>query len=516
VQDDVTRTRLTLQTIGKLLGGPAGIASAAGQDAALRRASLVTISEDGPWAQHTLSVEPGVIWALVGDDALDPALDAHAVLIEADDPAGFPFVVVTGSDRIRRQQEAALRTTGDRFLSSRQPTDDVGWSALVREATLSGLGIMLEVEDALTPAGRRWIERADHLSWAVLSRHDLALDELPRRPRLEFQAPDHETTTDEWERAFGVDIERSHHLRPEQLESVSNAFRARQGDLDAAVRRLVAGRLERLARRIRPRHTWDDIILSPDRLDQLRGIVARYRHSEKVYDDWGFRAIPSRGLVALFSGPSGTGKTLAAEILAGALGLDVFKLDLSAVVSKYIGETEKNLEQIFEAAGAGNVVLFFDEADSLFGKRSEVKDARDRYANIEVSYLLQRLEAYDGIVILATNFEKNVDDAFLRRIHERIDFIVPGPDEREAIWRRNLPTTAPVDELDLVWLARRFEMSGGQIRNAVIHAAFLAASDGSNLTMTAAVRGVARELRKGGRLLKPSDFGQYHALVSKE
>ena len=162
------------------------------------------------------------------------------------------------------------------------------------------------------------------------------------------------------------------------------------------------------------------------------------------------------------------------------------------------------------------MVLFFDEADSLFGKRSEVKDARDRYANIEVSYLLQRLEAYDGIVILATNFEKNVDDAFLRRIHERIDFIVPGPDEREAIWRRNLPTTAPVDDLDLVWLARRFEMSGGQIRNAVIHAAFLAASDGSNLTMSAAVRGVARELRKSGRLLKPSDFGMYHAMVTKE
>ena len=175
-------------------------------------------------------------------------------------------------------------------------------------------------------------------------------------------------------------------------------------------------------------------MLSPERLTLLQSIVERYRHAGEVYDDWGFSPNPSRGLVALFAGPSGTGKTLAAEIIAGALGLDVFKLDLSSVVSKYIGETEKNLEQIFDAASAGNMVLFFDEADSLFGKRSEVKDARDRYANIEVSYLLQRLEAYDGLVVLATNFEKNVDEAFLRRIHVRVEFALPGVEERKVIW----------------------------------------------------------------------------------
>jgi SpoVK/Ycf46/Vps4 family AAA+-type ATPase len=286
------------------------------------------------------------------------------------------------------------------------------------------------------------------------------------------------------------------------------------GDLDAAVRRLSSGRLDRITQRIRPSRTWDDIVVSAHRLQLLQSVAYRYRHSNLVYDEWGFSPTPSRGLVAMFSGPSGTGKTLAAEIIANELGLDVFKLDLSAVVSKYIGETEKNLEQVFDAASAGNSVLFFDEADALFGKRSEVKDARDRYANIEVSYLLQRLESYDGLVILATNFEKNIDDAFMRRIHVRVVFAIPEVAEREAIWRRNLPVAAPIDDVDVVWLAERFELSGGSIRNAAVQAAFAAASAGTPITMESAVAGVAHEFRKMGRLIKQKEFGEYYALVA--
>ena len=180
--------------------------------------------------------------------------------------------------------------------------------------------------------------------------------------------------------------------------------------------------------------------------------------------------------MALFSGPSGTGKTLAAEIVAGDLGLDLFKLDLSAVVSKYIGETEKNLEEVFDAAGAGNVVLFFDEADALFGKRSEVKDARDRYANIEVSYLLQRLEAYDGLVVLATNFERNIDDAFLRRIHARVEFPLPDEAERKAIWDANLPADGAARRRRHRLPRRRASSCpAASIRNAAMRAAFAAA-----------------------------------------
>jgi SpoVK/Ycf46/Vps4 family AAA+-type ATPase len=298
------------------------------------------------------------------------------------------------------------------------------------------------------------------------------------------------------------------------MHRVQRSREAVGGDIDAAVRRLASGPLEQLTKRISPTRGWDDIVLSPERKALLHTVVERYRHANRVYDTWGFSPNPSRGLVALFSGPSGTGKTLASEIIAGELGLDVFKLDLSSVVSKYIGETEKNLEQIFDAASAGNMVLFFDEADSLFGKRSEVKDARDRYANIEVSYLLQRLEGYDGLVILATNFEKNVDEAFLRRIHVRVEFSMPGVDERRAIWQANLPQGAPIEHLDLDWLSSQFELSGASIRNAAIHAAFSAAANGTDITMESAVLGVAHELRKMGRLLKDKDFGEYHALVS--
>jgi AAA+ superfamily predicted ATPase len=353
------------------------------------------------------------------------------------------------------------------------------------------------------------VTRAHHLPWALTSRDDLVLGEMPDRPWREFEADHERPTDDEWRTAFGEDVSRSHQLTAEQMDLVARVHPAVDGDLDAAVRRLLAGPLVNLARRVRPRHTWDDIVLSPDRLGQLQRIVNRYRHAGTVFDTWGLPDTSGRGIVALFSGASGTGKTLAAEIVAGALELDMFKLDLSSVVSKYIGETEKNLEQVFSAASAGNVVLFFDEADSLFGKRSEVKDARDRYANLEVSYLLQRLEAYDGVVVMATNFQKNIDEAFLRRIHVLVDFPSPGAQERREIWRRHLGTSAPVADLDVDWLADTFEISGGIIRNAVVDAAFQASADGSTITMAHLAGGVLNEQRKAGRLIRLDDYAPH-------
>jgi SpoVK/Ycf46/Vps4 family AAA+-type ATPase len=275
--------------------------------------------------------------------------------------------------------------------------------------------------------------------------------------------------------------------------------------------------LDELARRIHPSRTWTDLVLPPGHTRQLRELIDRYHLADRVYGEWQFPAVPSRGLVALFSGPSGTGKTLAAEVIAGELGLDMFKLNLSSVVSKYIGETEKNLDELFEAAGAGNMVLFFDEADALFGRRSEVKDAHDKYANLETSYLLQRLETYDGVVVMATNFEKNIDDAFLRRIHTRVDFAVPGPTERAQIWRNHLEHGAPLDEdVDIDELALRFDLAGGAIRNAAVHAAFLAAAEAGSITQERLVRGMAREYRKLGRLLNKDDFGEHWHTVSTE
>ncbi len=306
----------------------------------------------------------------------------------------------------------------------------------------------------------------------------------------------------------------AHLLDAEQDRLVSLTAAGRRQDWDGAVRRLAGGHLDELAVRIRPRRTWKDLVLAPEAFAQAQELVARYRRRPTVYDEWGFSAVPSSGITALFAGPSGTGKTMTAEVLAADLGLDAYRIDLSQVVSKYIGETEKNLERIFTAATVGNVVLFFDEADALFGKRSEVGDAHDRYANIEVSYLLQRLEQYDGLIVLATNLRKNMDDAFLRRIDVAIEFELPEPDQRRAIWERAFPTTAPMGDLDFEFLAERFDVAGGNISNAALAAAFLAADADVPIGMEHVVLGMKREFQKLGRLRTEREFDRYLDLVT--
>jgi SpoVK/Ycf46/Vps4 family AAA+-type ATPase len=223
-----------------------------------------------------------------------------------------------------------------------------------------------------------------------------------------------------------------------------------------------------------------------------------------VLETWGVgkKLSASAGVTALFFGEPGTGKTMGAEVMAGELGLDLYKIDLSTMVSKYIGETEKNLEKIFNEAESSNAILFFDEADAIFGKRSEVKDAHDRYANIEISYLLQRMETYDGVTILATNLRNNLDDAFMRRLQFALDFPFPKAADRLHIWETLFPTTVPRDpDLDLNLMAERFEIPGGNIRNIIVTAAYLAASNGQVVTMAHLMHGTRRELQKMGRLV---------------
>ncbi len=495
------------------------VVSALRPDAPLRRSALIELHAAGSsslFLEQTVVVPHAVVWAVLGEGCLDGALaptNQYLDLVDDDDTDGEPVVVVVGGGKRLRALEAARRCAGRRFVVAAAPEGDAGWAALVREGTVTGRSLLIEVGDGVPDVGRRWIERASHLGWGLLSELDLPVDDLPNRRWCEYVIDGREPTDDEWHAALGDGVPRTHPLTHDQLDTVARVLPAVGGDVDSAVGRLVSGRLERLATRTRPSRTWDDIVLSPDRTTQLRALADRYRLRDRVYGDWGFADEGSRGLVAVFSGPSGTGKTLATEVLAGELGLDLFKLNLSAVVSKYIGETEKNLEEIFAAASAGDLVLFFDEADSLFGKRSEVKDARDRYANIEVSYLLQRIERYDGVVVLATNLEKNIDDAFLRRIQVRIQFALPTVAERRLIWEQNFPSSAPLVDLDLDWLAERFEFSGASIRNATVHAAFLSAASGTPITMDVAVRGVVQEYRKLGRLVKEADFGDYAAVA---
>jgi len=501
---------LTLDALTRMLDDSATLALA--PESPLRRAALVDLVTDLAWSDQRITVHGAVVWALLGDLSRDPDLPGDLRVEDAAPGGSADLVVVTGPDRVRRRLAGTTHAAGTQFLIADGPDEDHTWRAIVREATLIGAGVVVEVDGELPAHGRRWIERAVHLAWVISSRTDLPLEQLPNRPWRSVEAGDELPSDAEWAERLG-DQPRTHPLTMTQLDHVSRAIEAYGGDIDAAVRRLASGRLEHLARRIRPKRGWDDLILSPDRTELLHSIVARYRHADVVYDDWGFLPAPSRGLVALFSGPSGTGKTLATEVLAFELGLDVFKVNLSTVVSKYIGETEKNLEEMFDAAAAGNLLLFFDEADSLIGKRSEVKEARDRYANIEVSYLLQRLESYDGLVVMATNFEKNIDDAFLRRIHVRVAFAVPGVEERLLLWEQNLPPKAPRDRLDLRWVANQFELSGGQIRNAAVQAAFQAAAAGGSIGMDHLVEGVLGELRKVGRIVKPAELGTFAHLV---
>jgi SpoVK/Ycf46/Vps4 family AAA+-type ATPase len=235
-----------------------------------------------------------------------------------------------------------------------------------------------------------------------------------------------------------------------------------------------------------------------------------------VLSDWGYEKTVARtqGLKVLFAGESGTGKTMAAQVLAAQLGLEIFRVDLATIVSKYIGETEKNLDRIFGAAEGSNAILFFDEADALFGKRSEVSDSHDRYANIEVAYLLQRMEGYAGAVILATNFRRNIDDAFVRRLDFVIDFPFPEVEDRKRIWRLLLPEEAPIaDDLDVDFLATRFKLSGGAIRNCSLSAAFQAADDTGVIEMRHLVRAVAQEYGKQGRLTLEADFEHFHEII---
>jgi len=258
----------------------------------------------------------------------------------------------------------------------------------------------------------------------------------------------------------------------------------------------------KLAARIEPRHGWDDIVLPPDVLEQLRQICVWVTYRETVMGPWGFGSKLSRGrgTPCLFAGPPGTGKTLAAEVIGHSVGLDVFAIDLAGVVSKWVGETEKNLDKIYSATS--NAILCFDEADALFGKRSEVSDAHDRYANIEVSYLLQKMESHEGLTILTTNMLESLDEAFLRRLAFVVHFPFPEAAERQHLWRLAWPPETPIDgDIDLAQLADNYRLSGGNITNVALASSYLAAADGSPVRISHVMNAVKREFEKMGTVL---------------
>jgi hypothetical protein len=418
-----------------------------------------------------------------------------------------------------------------------------------REAELQGAVLGLDAIDLLLASTPDRVSQQDQLREVLRTRQGptVLLGALRWEPaawapestalHVELPQPSPRARANQWLRHVNeeeisesevTELAERYHLDDAALAAVAASARGRAAwegrarptydDLRAAARAIATPPLEGLANRVEPRYAWDDIVLPSDGMTQLRDVCARARFQTTVLGRWGYgrKHVRRGGTTALFAGPPGTGKTMAAEIVSGDLGLDLYRIELSAVVSKYIGETEKNLEQIFHVADQGDAVLLFDEADAIFGKRSEVRDAHDRYANLEVSYLLQRLERYAGLAILTTNMRANIDEAFLRRLDCVIEFPVPEEPERLGIWRLALPAEAPVGaDVDLAFLARKYKLAGGHIRNIALGAAFLAAAAGDSITMKYLVRATRREYQKLGKLVGEQDFEHYYPLLKE-
>ena len=562
LHDDVTRRRASIGLALRLAGAELSVASARARldlDAPLVQAGLVEIDEpDRPWLGRGLRVPDVVTAALLGDARPDPLLALfafEAVSLDATWVTELAAALAAGVELVHLHERsggpgrhgavAALEGLGRRVvaldLTRLGATDDA--VALVkaarRSALLADAALVAGPVDDLAerhPAALRAllaepltaiISSAARLEPAWSSRAALVLEPPPltQRERAALWRSRITVATEP-----GLDpgeVTAAFRLGPEhiargaaaaQLRAVHAGRPVRADDLHAGARTQNSPGLQRLSRRIEPSATWDDLILPAEATMLLHEVTARIRHREHVLDGWGLRRGGGRGegVTAMFAGPSGTGKTLAAEVIAHDLGLDLYAIDLARVVSKYIGETEKNLDNLFDEAEQVNCVLFFDEADALFGKRSEVRDARDRYANVEVAYLLQRMERFDGLAILATNLRANLDEAFARRLDIVADFALPDETYREQLWRHSFGPGVPLAaDVDLAFCAEAFELSGGHIRNIAVTAAFLASSAGHDVTMREVISGVHREYRKLGRLSLASEFGPYYDLISR-
>ncbi len=559
LNDDVTRRRATTGLALELAG--AAPASAAARAALLPGGrlvdcDLVRIEEaDRPFLTRALRVPDRVTGHLLGNDTADPDL---APVLARTSPylsplarrlsgalragVGLVHLRETGGGSGRSLAAAALAEAGRsavvvdlaRTAAQADPRSVVGLAG--REALLTGAGLVAGPVEALEHAPPGVLQRLTTLPVPVLLVgtgiwDPTWSDAVPLQVEAPVLGPDDRGRL--WRReldgaAPGPDpgSATAHFLLgPDQVQRAVGAARTAallhggpvtDDDLRRGARSQNAAGLDRLARRIEPEVTWSDLVLPEPVLAQLRGLADRARHRDLVLTQWHMRpgGGRGRGVTALFAGDSGTGKTMSAEVIAAELGLDLYTVDLAGVVDKYVGETEKNLERIFREAGSVNGVLLFDEADAVFGKRSEVRDAHDRYANIESAYLLQRMESFDGLAILATNLRANLDEAFTRRLDAVIDFPTPDEDHRRALWERCLAPPLPRgDDLDLDFCARSFELSGGNIRSVAVTAAYLAAAAGEPVGMREVIAAVCQEYRKLGRLVLEREFGEHLPLL---
>jgi ATP-dependent 26S proteasome regulatory subunit len=480
--------------------------SSVGVDSLLVRHGLLDVIDPEAGGSAVLRAPAAVMSFVLGSPSDDARSPVSAVWHPGPARATPGRWAIHGPDRVLRLRAAAEAVGSTRHVTVLDLDEGEDWLPLIRLATVTGSAIVVEADAEISPHTRRHMVRADRLAWVLSTKHPLPLHELPVGGVVEIEADEQPVAPDEIEAVLGEPAagQPVHHEQLELLQRVAAV------DGRRSLRRLAAGELNRLAQRIRPTRTWDDLVLNDDQLAKVREIAHRVQHRDRVYGEWGFRRSPATGVVALFTGPPGTGKTISAEVIAGELGVDVFRIELTSIVSKYIGETEKQLERVFEAAEIAGVVLLFDEADAVFGKRTAVSDANDRYANLETSYLLQRIERYEGVTVLTSNLAKNIDEAFLRRIHVSVDFPMPDEAERRRIWASCFPPEAPLGDVDVDDLAARFRVAGGSIRSAVQTAAFAAAEEDSPIAMRHVVHGLRREFQKMGRLITDEDFGGAH------
>ena len=440
--------------------------------------------------------------------------------------AGAAEAVVRACRRLALRPYA-LRATALAALDPRRRTELV--ALLGREAVLANLALVVDATSI--EIGSEAGSVVDELITTVgAPLFVLSTDPWPAEARLLDVVPIRRPTRTEqqslWRTALArhansvngeVDaIVQQFDLGPAAISDiVAGAARHAEGpisgrDLWDACRDRTGSVLDGLARRLEPAYTWDDIVVGDDVLEQLREVADQVEQRGRVYEEWGFGAGlgRGRGITALFAGPSGTGKTMAAEILARHLRLELHRIDLAGVVSKYIGETEKNLRRVFDVAESSGAILLFDEADALFGTRTEVRDSHDRYANVEINYLLQRMEDYGGLAVLATNRRAALDPAFLRRLRFVIEFPFPGEDERRRIWERVFPPAAALDDVDNGRLSR-LEVTGGNIKAIAVNAAFLAAADARPIGMAHVMRAAAREYSKLSKPVSGAEFGTW-------
>ncbi|MEV0224059.1 ATP-binding protein [Streptomyces sp. NPDC050704] len=542
LNDDVSRRRATTGLALDLCGLPVQLAGARARfhpSAPLTALGLLTVEEpERPFLSRSLRVPDRVVAHLLGDDTLDTVLTGHvhppAKVPPAHDDeftaklaarlAAAPVTVYLREHRAGdglAGAAAALRAAGFEALHYSGPEDRV--PELLREARLRGAAIVVS---ALPDRPAALVRALADSGVPVLLTGPRPYDpQWCERDPLVLDAPRQRAgAVDVWSAALreepGFDLAAT--VAPYRLggDRILRAAHAAQdlaafdgtpvtaAHLRLAARQQSASGLERHARRIRPDVGWNDLVLPDKPLAQLHELALRARHRDRVLGDWRLSAGGGRGrgVLGLFAGESGTGKTLSAEVVAAELGLDLYVVQLSSIADKYVGETEKNLERIFTEADRTDAVLLFDEADAVFGRRSEVKDSHDKHANMESAYLLQRLESFDGIALLTTNLRANIDEAFTRRLDLVVDFPFPDAEQRRALWRHSLAHVPCAEDIEPAAAARDFELAGGSIRSAVVTAAYAAAGRGGPVTTGDLLEGARREYRKAGRLV-PGEAG---------